>query len=110
MMPPIALSSVLLPEPLGPIRPTVVPEEMARSTSRRAQKSSRCWREIVALTSRSLTDLSLRITNRLDSPSTSMTAGLALISQLLCEVALEPGEDPLAEPQQDEPDPEGDQQ
>ena len=72
-MPPISLSRVDLPEPLGPISPTVDPLSISRSMSRSAQKSSLCWFDRPKLTSRSLSDFSLRMTNRLQAPATLTT-------------------------------------
>ncbi len=44
MMPPIALSSVDLPEPFWPMSPTVEPAWIVTLTSSSAQKSWRCFR------------------------------------------------------------------
>ena len=41
-MPPMSLSSVLLPEPFGPSRPTVVPAWISSVTSSTAVYSCRC--------------------------------------------------------------------
>ncbi len=67
MMPPISFSIVLLPDPFGPIRPTVEPDSISMLRSRKAQKSSLCLFDRPKLTIRSLSDFSLRITNRLDT-------------------------------------------
>src|SRR5450830_945291 len=102
MMPLISLSSVLLPEPFGPTRPTVVPEAISRSIPLSAQKSSLYRFERPKFTSRSLSDFSLRIMNRFERLSICIT--LADILQLLSEVALQSREGALTQPEKDKSD------
>ena len=91
-MPPMSLSSVLLPEPLWPMRPTVVPASIVEVDVLAAPRSPRgAGRARPKLTTRSLSDLSLRMPNCLDERSRTWTTVTSLVrrsSQLLREVAL----------------------
>src|SRR4051794_41960900 len=104
-MPPITLSRVDLPEPLWPMRPSVLPASSSNEMSCRAQNSSACFFERPALTMRSLRFLSLWMLNFLETSWTRMI-GVAIGSELLGEVALRPREHPLGGPQQDQAHPE----
>ena len=72
----MTLSSVDLPEPLCPIRPTDVPEAISRSMLRRAQNSVLFCCVERALTSRSLSDLFALSANLLLTSETRMTVVL----------------------------------
>jgi hypothetical protein len=78
MMPPIAFSRVLLPDPFGPIRPMVVPALTSSVTFLRAQKYYLFFDERPAFTMRSLRLFSLRMMNRFETFSTR-TTGTALL-------------------------------
>ncbi len=70
MIPPIALSSVDLPDPFAPTRPIVSPWAMSTDTSRSAQKSSLPRDPRPIDSRRSLTDFSFCSMKRFDTPST----------------------------------------
>src|SRR5689334_8193023 len=104
------------------MRPIVVPALTVRLRPLRAQKSSR-WRRPTRpnVTSRSLSELSLRTTKRLETSVSSTTSGGSMAavdsgmaiaflvgSQFLGEVALQALEDPLADDEQAESDDERD--
>src|SRR5437763_15153449 len=86
---------VLLPEPLAPIRPRVFDSSSSKLTWRSAQKSSASSRR--NRMTRSFSDLSWCRVKRFEM-SWTRTATATSDLQLLCEVALGSGEEPLCQP------------